>query len=145
MSHDGWCTQYTSGRITSATKEHLTSGRFRLEATFPSTGVLEADAEPVPRGYIGLRPRKQGTAVWNPIPGADGRFNLYPDALQREVAIPHRLFMSWFRPASLTACPPREPPPLFEQEHRNLQEFDELGLGKTGTLLSVIEYFMLFL
>lgn len=37
-------------------------------------------------------------------------------------AIPHRLFMSGFRPASLTACPPREPPPLFEQEHRNPKE-----------------------
>lgn len=30
--------------------------------------------------------------------------------------------MSGFRPASLTACPPREPPPLFEQEHRNPKE-----------------------
>lgn len=39
-----------------------------------------------------------------------------------KVAIPHRLFMSWFRPASLTACPPREPPPLFEQEHRKAKE-----------------------
>jgi hypothetical protein len=37
-------------------------------------------------------------------------------------AIPHRLFMSGFRPASLTACPPREPPPLFEQEHRSPKE-----------------------
>jgi len=42
-------------------------------------------------------------------------------------AVPHRLFMSGFRPASLTACPPREPPPLFEQEHRNPKELTNGG------------------
>lgn len=47
---------------------------------------------------------------------------VYRVLVGHEVAIPHRLFMSWFRPASLTACPPREPPPLFEQEHRNAEE-----------------------
>ena len=52
---------------------------------------------------------------------------------RHEVAIPHRLFMSWFRPASLTACPPREPPPLFEQEHRNAKE-RERGTGQIGRL-----------
>jgi len=35
--------------------------------------------------------------------------------------------MSGFRPASLTACPPREPPPLFEQEHRNPKELTNGG------------------
>lgn len=49
--------------------------------------------------------------------------------------------MSGFRPASLTACPPREPPPLFEQEHRNPKELiyppmnqrKTVPIGESGT------------
>lgn len=128
--------------ISDATQIHLTPGRFRLGAAFPSRSNRRLH---VPRR---LDPSLQPASVqpsqpvsvptWNLISRRGWSAQFVSSAGRHEVAIPHRLFMSWFRPASLTACPPREPPPLFEQEHRNAEEptprfcrleLDELGLG----------------
>lgn len=40
-----------------------------------------------------------------------------------------RLFASGLRPATLTACPPREPPPLFEQEPRRRTKLADRGIA----------------
>lgn len=128
--------------ISDATQIHLTPGRFRLGAAFhprdpafPSATTLRPVCSAI--GY-----QRENQASWNPIFRRGRSAEFVSGAGRHEVAIPHRLFMSWFRPASLTACPPREPPPLFEQEHRNAKEptpplplrRDELGLGQATAM-----------
>lgn len=125
--------------INDATQIHLTPGRFRLGAAFHPGATCSAWRRPVHSDD--RRPRgEQRSRRWKPILRRGRSVRFVPGARRHEVAIPHRLFVSWFRPASLTACPPREPPPLFEQEHRNAKEptqgrgdgeleLDELGLG----------------
>ena len=125
--------------ISDATQIHLTPGRFRLGAAFHPGATCSAWRRPVRSDHRRSR-GEQRSRRWNPILRRRRSVRFVPGARRHEVAIPHRLFVSWFRPASLTACPPREPPPLFEQEHRNAKEsiqgrgegeleLDELGLG----------------